>query len=96
MGWTFLYLMLFLKLPILALLGIVWWAIRQTNDPSPHAGGDGGLKDPHRVRPRDPRRPYLPPGPRGPRPRRDPHGAPPPAPPPRVRTAIARSRTLER
>ena len=62
MGWTFLYLMLFLKLPILALLGIVWWAIRQTNDATPNTGGDGGLRDPHRIRPRDPRRPPPRPG----------------------------------
>ena len=96
MGWTFLYLMLFLKLPILALLGIVWWAIRQSTDPEHQPDDGGGLKDPHRHRPRDPRRPHSPLGPRGPRPRRDPHGASPPAPPARVRSAVARSRSLER
>ena len=96
MGWTFLYLMLFLKLPILALLGIVWWAIRQTPDPASSGEGDGGARHHHRSRPRDPRRPHSPLGPRGPRPRRDPHGAPPPGPPPRVRTTVARSRSLER
>jgi len=35
-GWTFVYLMVFLKLPILALLGIVWWAIRQTPETEGH------------------------------------------------------------
>jgi len=86
LGWTFLYLMVFLKLPILALLGIVWWAVRA--EPAPQGGDeDGGVK--------------RPPHPRGPRPRRggprrDPHGAPAPASPPRVRTALARSRSLER
>jgi hypothetical protein len=88
MGWTFVYLMLFLKLPILALLGIVWWAIRQSPDPYEQASGDdGGIhRNPH------PRRPF----PRHPSPRRGPHGTPPPASPPRVRSAVARARTLER
>jgi hypothetical protein len=88
MGWTFLYLMLFLKLPILALLGIVWWAIRQQPNPYEESSGDdGGIKRaPH------PRRPF----PRRPTPRRGPHGAPSPPPPPRVRSAIARTRALER
>jgi hypothetical protein len=87
-GWTFLYLMLFLKLPILALLGIVWWAVRQEPDPFEQpSGGDGGIRHPPR-----PRRP----SPRRPSPRRGPHRAPAPPPPPRVRSAMARSRTLER
>ena len=38
MGWTFVYLMVFLKLPILALLGIVWWAIRQTPEEAEQPG----------------------------------------------------------
>ena len=88
MGWTFVYLMLFLKLPILALLGIVWWAIRQAPDPYEQpSGDDGGINRlPH------PRRPF----PRPPSPRRGPHGTPAPAAPPRVRSTIARARTLER
>jgi hypothetical protein len=88
MEWTFLYLMVFLKLPILALLGIVWWAVRQ--EPRPYEqprGDDGGIK-----RPPHPRRPF----PRHPTPRRGPHGSPAPPSPPRVRSAVARSRTLER
>ena len=80
--------MVFLKLPIIALLGIVWWAIRATPDPAEQTGGDGGIKD--RPRPPHPRRPPR----RGPR-RRDPHGAPLPASPPRVRTTTARARLLE-
>jgi hypothetical protein len=88
-GWTFVYLMVFLKLPILALLTIVYWAIKATPDPAEQTGGDGGIKD--RPHPRQPRRPWG----RGPR-RRDPHGAKPPPPPPRVRTAIARQRSLDR
>jgi hypothetical protein len=88
MGWTFVYLMLFLKLPILALLGIVWWAIRQSPDPYEQGSGDdGGI---HRSR--HPRRPF----PRRPPPRRGPHGTPAPASPPRVRSAVVRARMLER
>jgi hypothetical protein len=87
-GWTFVYLMVFLKLPILALLGIVWWAIRQTPEPAEGERDDGGLKDRHR-----PPHPRTPPR-RGPR-RRDPHGAPLPSSPPRVRITTARARLLE-
>lgn len=88
MGWTFVYLMVFLKLPILALLGIVWWAIRAQPDPLEDTSrGDGGIGHPPH-----PRRPF----PRRPTPRRGPHGEPAPGSPPRVRSAIARSRTLER
>jgi hypothetical protein len=88
-GWTFLYLMVFLKLPILALLTIVYWAVKATPEGADQPGGDGGVKD--RPHPRHPRRPWG----RGPR-RRDPHGAPAPPSPPRVRTAVARARQLER
>lgn len=87
MGWTFVYLMVFLKLPIAALLWIVWWAIRAEPEPAVPPD-DGGVKD--RPHPRHPRTPPR----RGPR-RRDPHGAPLPAAPPRVRTTAARARLLE-
>jgi len=78
--WTFIWLMVVLKLPIAALLYIVWWAIRA--EPDPAAGeDDGGIRpDPERG-PRPPRRPR-----RGPR-----HAVPVPAAPPRVRApAVAR------
>jgi hypothetical protein len=81
------YLMLFLKLPIAALLGIVWWAIKQQPDTGQRPGGDGGIK--HPPHPRRPR-------PRRGGPRRGPHGEPAPGSPPRVRTAAARARQLER
>ena len=88
MGWTFVYMMVFLKLPILALLGLVWWAVRQEPEPLEQpSGDDGGIRPTHH-----PRRPF----PRHPSPRRGPHGSPAPVPPPRVRTAVARSRQLER
>ena len=79
MGWTFVYLMLVLKIPIAALLYIVWWAIKsepQQTEPTPD--GDGGTKT------REPRRP--------PHPRRGLHGDPLPLPPPRTRSVVARAR----
>jgi hypothetical protein len=85
--WTFVYLMLGLKLPIAALLWIVWWAVHQTpeEDGIPTGPDDGGSK-----RPVHPRRPF----PR--RPRRGPHGDPPLASPPRTRTVLARGRRMDR
>jgi hypothetical protein len=83
--WGFLWIMLVLKIPLGALLWLVWWAIRQTpEDEQVPQGGDGGSRVP------DPR-----PLPRHPR-RRGPHGDPVPAAPPRTRTTVARARTPER
>src|SRR3954466_716339 len=84
MGWTFVYLMLILKIPIVALLTIVWWAIRSTpeeSEPVRDEGG-GGTKVPPR-QPRHPR-PVRPRRPRRRPPRRRPARPPraPPAPPP--------------
>jgi hypothetical protein len=87
MGWTFLYLMVFLKLPIIALLLLVWWAIRQDPAADTDDGGDsddGGTKTPRHPRP--PLRPL--PRNRGPH-----HGSPAPAAPPRTRTVVARARS---
>ena len=39
--WTFLWLMVFLKIPIVALFLIVRWAVRQTPETAP--GQDGGI-----------------------------------------------------
>jgi hypothetical protein len=84
--WGFLWLMLALKLPLAALIYLVWWAVKQEPE-QPSSDDDGGLKK----RPRHPRAPF----PRHPRPpRRGPHGDPPPLPPARVRTVRARARTL--
>lgn len=91
---TFIFLMVVLKLPIFALFYIVWWAIHAKPEPEPVTGEDGGTKRPLSPRPR-PRHPR--PGPALPRnPRRGPHGAPQAAPPPRVRTATVRARSVER
>jgi|GEM_PF-1934814 len=65
MGWTLLYLFLFLKLPIVGAGWIVWWAVHQ-QDEAPPTGDDGGTPHPphpHHQRPRHPRPP-----------RRGPHG----------------------
>jgi hypothetical protein len=75
--------MLALKIPLAALIYIVWWAVKQ--EPETEArDDDGGIKRP---RPHPPK-----PFPR--RPRRGPHGDPAPPPPARVRTVRARARTL--
>jgi len=89
MTWGFIWLMLVLKIPIAALLYIVWWAVRQETEPD--LGGsdeDGGTK----VHPHDDRRPLPPRLPR----RRGPHGDPAPPSPPRTRTTVVRSRDPER
>jgi hypothetical protein len=84
-AWTFIWLMVLLKIPIVALFAIVRWAVRQTPEIEP--GQDGGIGP--RPRPLHPHRPH----PRLPRaPRRGPHGGPLPASPPRVRTLAARGR----
>jgi hypothetical protein len=82
-AWGFIWLMFVLKIPIFMLLGIVWWAARQEPEPEGSSGEGGIRRHPHR---RPPRRP------RGPR--RDPHGAPAPSAPPRMRTSAHRARTL--
>jgi len=84
--WGFLWLMLALKIPLIALIYVVWWAIKQEPEQAPSSEDDGGLKRPHQ-RPH-PRKPF----PR--HPRRGPHGEPAPAAPSRVRTVRARGRTV--
>jgi hypothetical protein len=87
-AWTFIWLMVFLKIPIVALFLIVRWAVRQT--PDDMLGEDGGI-GPH-PGPPHPRHPRA----RLPRwPRRGPHGDPPLVPPARVRTAVARGRLTQ-
>jgi hypothetical protein len=82
--WMFLWLMVALKVPICALLYIVWWAAR-----APEEADDGVAPDWSPFRPPDhprPRRPRPP--------RRGPHADPPPRPPGRVR--VLRGRTLRK
>jgi hypothetical protein len=82
--WGFLWLMLALKIPLIGLIVIVWWAVKQKPEDDPASEDDGGVK---RERPHPPR-----PFPR--KPRRGPHGDPAPLPPARVRSVRAKARTL--
>jgi hypothetical protein len=83
--WTFIWLMVFLKIPVVALFLLVRWAVAQS--PEGASGQDGGIGP--RPRPLHPHHPRA----RLPRPpRRGPHGARSPAPPARVRTITARQR----
>jgi hypothetical protein len=88
-AWTFIWLMVFLKIPIVALFLIVRWAVRQT--PEEATGEDGGIGP--RPGPSYPRHPRT----RLPRsPRRGPHRDAPSLPPARVRIAVARGRLTQR
>jgi hypothetical protein len=83
--WEFIWLMVILKVPIVALFMIVRWAVRQTPEVEP--GNDGGIGPtrgplhPHHPRSRPPRAP-----------RRGPHGDPASPSPQRVRITSTRQR----
>lgn len=79
------FLMVVMKIPVIALIGLVWWAIRQVPDEAGSSDGDDGGNQ--RVDPPRPRRPR--------RPRRGPHGEHSPPAPPRVRFTPRRARTLD-
>ena len=52
MTWTFIFLMFVLKIPIIGLLWIVWWAIRaQPESGDPGSDDDGGSRKPRHPRP---------------------------------------------
>lgn len=85
MGWGFVWMMVVLKIPVVMLLCLVWWAVRQVDaemEEPADGGGGGSDRSLHRGGPRRPRPP-----------RRGPHAEPPPRSPSRVR---ARGRTLAR
>ena len=88
MGWTMLYLFVFLKLPIVAACWIIWWALHQTGDEDEVSAPDGGTPRPRRPHPR-PRRP-RPPRRGGPV-----CGARALTPPPRIRSVTAAGRARE-
>jgi hypothetical protein len=77
--------MVALKIPIVAIGFIIWWAVKQTPEQASPRDDDGGIKR----RPPHPHQPF----PR--RPRRGPHGDPAPLPPSRVRNVRARARTVD-
>jgi hypothetical protein len=80
--WAIFWLALVLKLPIAALLYIVWWAVREPPAPEPGDGDGGSRRDGHhpRLRPPEP-------------PRRGPHANPRPHSPERVRGVSGRTPT---
>jgi hypothetical protein len=79
--WGFIWLMFALKIPLAALLWIVWWAVHAQPDAEPLPNdGDGGVRPPH------PRHPM----PRNPR--RGPHRDGPAPAPARVRTSARHAR----
>jgi hypothetical protein len=86
--WTFVWLMLGLKIPIAALAYIVWWAVKDPPEPVP-APDDRGDGNDRIAQHRHPRKPL----PR--HPRRGPHGGLAPVPPARMRTTRARTRSIE-
>ncbi len=86
MGWTFVYLMVILKVPIVALFLIVRWAVKQTPEPPQAERDDGGIKRPLHPHPRSPLV----------RPRhRGPHGGAQIPAPARMRCAATRARARE-
>jgi hypothetical protein len=85
MEWGFLWIMVGLKIPLAALLWLVWWAVRQTPEEAEPPGDDGG--GPHTIHPH---------GPVPVPPRRGPHREPAPPAPARVRAGGRRARTPER
>lgn len=80
MDWGFIWLMFALKIPLISLAWIVWWAVHavpETED-QPTGGDDGGSKRPlHHPRDPFPRRP-----------RRGPHGDPALPAPRRTRSVV--------
>jgi hypothetical protein len=78
-----LWLALALKVPIVALLYLVWWAVK--DPPTAEVDEDGGGSHDRDSRPHPRDRPPHPP-------RRGPHGPPEPAAPARVRVAKRRTR----
>ena len=92
MTWTFIWLMLLLKIPIGGMLWIVWWAIKKADqEPVANSGDEDGGSKLRRIHrhPRSPR-PYVPR-----HPRRGPHAGVRPSSPPRVRSVVARARMVE-
>ncbi len=84
--WAVFWLAVVLKLPICALLYIVWWAAKDPPQPEAGDGGDGGTRrDGHHPRLRPPQPP-----------RRGPHADPTPAPPSRVRASGRPARERDR
>jgi hypothetical protein len=84
MTWTYVWLILLLKVPAIGFIWLVWRALRERNEQQPlpvsDEGGGSKLRFAHHPRPRAPRKP-----------RRGPHGAAPLPTPSRVRRVNARA-----
>ncbi len=79
---TFIWMFVVLKIPIIAALVLIWWAIKEPEPLTDEEPGDGGSdREPDHA----PRRPRPP--------RRGPHATPPPRSPQRVRTVSGRKLT---
>jgi hypothetical protein len=84
--WAVFWLAVIVKIPIVGLFYIVWWALREPPVPEadPRDGGGGTKRDPHpRIRPPHP-------------PRRGPHAEPAPPAPGRVRVTKRGPRVPDR
>jgi hypothetical protein len=84
MEWGFVWLVLILKIPIIGLFWIIWWAIKDAPEPELPGQADDDSDRPLKPRPIAPLRP-----------RRGPHAGPGDAripSPPRTRTATVRAR----
>ena len=77
MDWGFIWIMFVLKIPLVALLWICWWAIRAVPEAEESAAEDSGQGPDHDPRPRRPRPP-----------RRGPHAEPPHRSPERIRAGV--------
>jgi hypothetical protein len=97
-AWTFVWLFLILKIPVVALFLLIRWAVREPSEITPNDdGGIGPRASRSPIGPLHPHHPRPRRGGRGPStPRRGPHGDPVPSAPARVRTVIARGRLIKR
>ena len=85
-AWGFIWIMLILKIPLVALLWLVWYAVKAVPEPLGEDDEDGGIRKPKPREPRDSNRPRT----------RGPHGDPLVPPPPRVRTAAQARDRIDR
>ena len=56
MGWTIFYMVVIIKIPMVAALWLVWWAIKNEPIPGEETGDDRGPRRKRPPRPRWPRR----------------------------------------
>jgi hypothetical protein len=59
-GWSLVFMLVVLKIPMIAAIFLIWYAIKQ--EPAPDEEADGGRRDPRHFGPRPPRPPRRPAG----------------------------------